>query len=255
LEIFCGENHSAIRALREFCDNPQNLHVVTMGDVESLDVEARCNPSILIDIRAWKPLEKFKPGHFDLIWCSIPCPEYSRTKNGRLRNLSEANAVGLAAVKAMFSLEPSFWIIENPTGLLREQPYMQPLKRFLKSTTYCKFDDFEYRGETDIWTNVPVALPHCRLVPCDQKKRTGRHAGTKQRGPSRNGTPGNKLEVLHRVPSGLIQAILRVAFIPDAMVAAKYLPGDLAPGMRRIFLHTYGGNPAAKQRCRRRGHA
>jgi hypothetical protein len=44
---------------------------------------------------------------------------------------------------------------------------MQPLKRFLKSTTYCKFDDFEYRGETDLWTNVPVALPHCRLVPCD----------------------------------------------------------------------------------------
>jgi site-specific DNA-cytosine methylase len=121
LEIFCGEKHNAIRALREFCDNPQNLHVVTMGDAESLDVEARCQPAILTHIRAWKPLENFKHGHFDLIWCSIPCPEYSRAKNGRLRNLSEANAVGLAAVKAMFSLEPPFWVIENLTGLLREQ--------------------------------------------------------------------------------------------------------------------------------------
>jgi hypothetical protein len=55
------------------------------------------------------------------------------------------------------------------------------------------------------------------------------------------------------MPSGLIQAIIRVAFIPDALEAGKYLPGDLGPEMRRIFLRTYGGNPAAKQRCRRRG--
>jgi len=37
-------------------------------------------------------------------------------------------------VKAMFSLEPKWWVIENPTGLLREQKYMRPLKRFLKPT-------------------------------------------------------------------------------------------------------------------------
>lgn len=239
LEIFCGENHSAIRALRKFCENPENLNIVTMGDAESLDIEARCNPSVLADVRSWRPLKTFKRGHFDLIWCSIPCPEYSRAKNGRLRNLPEANEVGLAAIKAMFSLEPRWWVIENPTGLLREQAYMQPLKRFLKPTSYCKFG-FNYRGETDIWTNVPVSLPHCRLVPCDQKRRTGRHAETKQRGPSRNGTPGNKLADLHRVPLGLIGAILEVAFLPGATRALEYLPRDLSPKMRGEFLRVYG---------------
>ena len=247
LEIFCGENHSAIRALRKFCDNPENLHVVTMGDAESLDIESRCNPSILTDVRNWNPLKTFKPGHFDLIWCSIPCPEYSRAKNGRLRNLPEANAVGLAAVKAMFSLEPRWWVIENPTGLLREQAYMQPLKRFLKPTSYCKFG-FNYRGETDIWTNVPVALPHCRLVPCDEKRLTGQHTSVKQRGRSRNGTPGNTLEDLHRVPLGLIGAILEVAFLPGAMRALNYLPRDLSPGMRETFVRTYGRGKGAEAR-------
>ena len=93
-----------------------------------------------------------------------------------------------------------------------------------------------------------MSLPHCRLVPCDEKRRTGRHSETKQRGPSRNGTPGNKLEDLHRVPLGLIEAILAVAFLPDATRALKYLPRDLSPGMRRTFLRTYGERVTRRER-------
>ena len=227
MELFCGENHSAVRAILELCDNPELMKLVRVDLAETLDNNPACSPSILADITKWDPIKAgYKPGQFQFIWCSIPCTEYSRAKTGA-RNLELADKVGRAAVRTIFKLKPDVFVIENPTGLLRDRPFMRCLRKFLKSTTYCMFSGFKYRKETDIYTNVDVPLKHCRTTPCREKRLTGKHPETAQRGPSKNGTPGNTLATLHRVPHELVQLIFKYAFLPETITVSKYLPDDL----------------------------
>jgi hypothetical protein len=227
LELFCGENHSAVCAILELCENPEFLKLVRVNVAETLDNNPACSPSILADITKWDPIKAgYKPGQFQFIWCSIPCTEYSRAKTGA-RNLKLADKVGRAAVRTIFKLKPDVFVIENPTGLLRDRPFMRGLRKFLKSTTYCMFPGFKYRKETDIYTNVDVPLKHCRTTPCREKRLTGVHPETAQRGPSKSGTPGNTLATLHRVPHELVQLIFKYAFLPETITVNKYLPEDL----------------------------
>jgi hypothetical protein len=229
LELFCGENHSAVNALLALCANPEYLNVVRDGLVETLDVDPKCAPTILADITRWDPIKHgSKTGQFQFIWCSIPCTQYSVAKTtGKPRDLKTADRIGRAAIRTIFKLRPEIFALENPRGLLRDRPYMRPLRRFLRSVSYCMFQGYIYRKETDIYTNVDVPFRNCRTTPCNIKRRTGRHPETAQRGPSANGAPGNSLEQLHSVPHELIQMLLIYGFFPDKLKVQKYLPEDL----------------------------
>ena len=223
--MFCGENHSCETAAKMLEDDPEARDLLEITTV-TLDFDEKCHPDLLKDILQWEPLQDFKPGEFDLVWASIPCQEYSRAKTTAPRDLESADAVGRATVQAILDLAPAVFVIENPNGLLRHRDYMQPLLKYLKPTTYCVWG-FPYKKETDIFTNIEVHLPHCRLVPCEYFRKHGRHAETAQRGNSKNGTPGNSVERLHRVPHGLIIELLKHAFIPSSRAPKGYLPEDL----------------------------
>ena len=74
-------------------------------EVVSLDIVSKFKPTILCDIRSWD-YTTF-PGHFDMVWASPVCTEYSRD-----------------APAAHF--DPLMWVIENPaTGLLKTRPFME----------------------------------------------------------------------------------------------------------------------------------
>ena len=118
-------------------------------------------------------------------------------------------------------------MIEDPFGLFRGRDYGKPFLRFLKPTSYCQYSGFKYEKFTDIFSNVNCTLPHCRSSLCEYKLTHGRHAETAQRGSSSNGTPGNTLEDLHRVPHELVQKLFRSAFFPAKEAIASYLPGDV----------------------------
>lgn len=94
----------------------------------------------------------------DIIWASPPCTSYSvaaiyhhRPKSG---NLSEFAIKSDKMVNKVFDiikqLNPKYWYIENPRGMLRKQNFMINVPK--TTVWYCKYGDTRAKP-TDIWTN------------------------------------------------------------------------------------------------------
>ena len=200
VEVFSGPNKSASRAIIDLCANPDMLTVITV------DREEKYQPDLCLDVLRWNPTTALG-GRVDFMWLSPPCPAYSKANTRGRRDLKGADATAKAAFRLIEQIQPTAWVVENPTGMMRNRPWFRLYLKFLKPTTYCSYDGFKYRKETDIVTNIPCHLPHCRLTPCPYKAKHGKHMETAQQGASLNGTPGNRLAKLHRVPHGLVQRL------------------------------------------------
>ena len=90
-----------------------------------------------------------------------------------------------AAFRIIKHVDPDFWTLENPVGLLKEQPIMNKYSKYLHTTCYCRFG-FPYRKATNTWSNIPDLedLPMCdSRTPCAIKRKHGRHLVTAQAGP------------------------------------------------------------------------
>ena len=131
-------------------------------EVTSLDL-ARAD--INIDILDWDYQNEFKPGDFDVIWCSPPCTFFSplrRCNIGRFGITAESIEEDIQN-KGIPLLRKSEEIIEyfKPKFYFIENGMMSRLKNFVaKNPTqfytvdYCSYG-FEYRKRTNIWTNLP----------------------------------------------------------------------------------------------------
>ena len=88
--------------------------------VMSLDLN---NADINADVLNWN-YKEFDKGHFDFIWASPPCTEYSVAKSTGERNIEYANRIVLKTLDIIDYFNISCWVIENPqTGLLKMQPF------------------------------------------------------------------------------------------------------------------------------------
>ena len=156
----------------------------------------------------------------EFVWCSPPCIQYSkaRTYAKTPRDLDTADAIVAACMQIVDDLNPVKWVLENPaTGLLPKRAVIERWARHLQLTTYCKWG-FEYRKATAIWTNAIIDLPYCcRGDRCSAFLHTGPgkgyHACVAQRGRRvySNGAVavgGRTLCRLHRVPEGLVRALI-----------------------------------------------
>jgi len=121
----------------------------TLGfDVVSLDLKhADINTDILnLDFSV------YEPKHFDVIWASPPCTEYSKALTTRTRNISSANQIVLKTLEIIEYLNPTYFVLENPqTGLLKEPTFMYGMP--YKDIDYCKYG-MPYRKRTRLWNNV-----------------------------------------------------------------------------------------------------
>ena len=96
-------------------------------NVISLDLKYA---AINCDILEWD-YTQFDRNHFQVIWASPPCTEYSRAKTTAVRKMDYANSIVLKTLEVIRHFNCQYWIIENPqTGLLKEQPFMSELKYF-----------------------------------------------------------------------------------------------------------------------------
>lgn len=101
----------------------------------------------------------FKP---DVIWASPPCETFSvasighHWKGGKGAYVPKTDKAKLGqelvlkTLEIITELQPKYWIIENPRGMLRKMPFMQDLKR--TTVTYCQYGDTRMKP-TDLWTN------------------------------------------------------------------------------------------------------
>ena len=175
-------------------------------EVVSLDLK---DADINCDILEWD-YTIYPTGHFDVIWASPPCTEYSRAKTTGVRKINDANKIVLRTLEIIEYLNPTYFIIENPqTGLLKEQSFMYGMP--YKDIDYCKYG-MPYRKRTRLWNNVFNWIPQ-PLCKKDCNSMNGkRHKETAQRMPNgkKEGWGNNqcfKQSDLYVIPESLIYDI------------------------------------------------
>ena len=94
----------------------------------------------------------------DIIWASPPCTSYSvaaishhRPKSGNLSEFAiKSDKMVNKVLDIIKQLNPRYWYIENPRGMLRKQNFMINIPK--TTVWYCKYGDTRAKP-TDIWTN------------------------------------------------------------------------------------------------------
>lgn len=156
----------------------------------TVDFDKQFNPNLCIDIFNFNVSmlpEEFK--HPDIVWASPPCTKFSILQVGRnwrkegnnyfTKNKETDEAIELIkrTLLVINQLNPKFWFIENPRGMLRKMDFMPNEKR--KTITYCKYG-MPYQKATDIWNNCDSWIPKeiCKAnSPCHVRSPRGSRTG------------------------------------------------------------------------------
>ena len=168
-------------------------------EVLSLDLK---DADINCNILDWD-YTTYSVGHFDVIWASPPCTEYSVAKTVGIRKIDVANQIVLKTLEIIEYLNPTHFILENPqTGLLKSQDFMHGIP--FKDIDYCKYG-MPYRKRTRLWNNVFNWIPR-ELCKKDCNSMDGNvHMATAQRGGKKDRPQNNSLSLLHSIPPALIE--------------------------------------------------
>ena len=207
IELFSGTS-SVSRALKRACSRLYDVRV------ESVDIHPKYHPTTCVDIRKWdyrQAIDSFlstrRPRDVVVVHASPPCTEYSIAKTTGKRDLKTADQIVQRALRILNYARPDYWTIENPVGLLRTRPFMQRLRKYSNTCSYCRYGK-AIRKNTDIWTNVDVNLKRCCSdTPCRTKAKYGTHLITAQAGPSGK-IPGSRSgERVYGIPSRLVASV------------------------------------------------
>lgn len=157
-------------------------------EVFSVDIEPFTNIDLVGDIMQLDLAQiPFKP---NIIWASPPCPKFSvlriyqnwnnnkgfYTPKGKAPK--EAIAMVKHTIRIIQQLQPDYYFIENPRGMLRKMKFMERLP-IRNTVTYCQYG-YDYMKPTDIWTNCETwnPKPMCKYgSPCHIAAPTGGASG------------------------------------------------------------------------------
>jgi len=157
----------------------------------TIDINPKFNPDLVSDIMELSTediINKFSSP--DVIWASPPCNCFSvascylhwKKVGSDYKPQTERAVASQDLVKHTLALiqeiNPSYWFIENPRGMLRKMPFMRGWQR--ATITYCQYGDTRMKP-TDIWGNMLVDLnfkPTCNYgdechIPAPRGANTG----------------------------------------------------------------------------------
>ena len=208
---FINEAYSIMKLLELFAGTQSVGKIARELGMDVVSLDRDMPADINTDIMDWD-YTQFPNKHFDAIWASPPCTEYSVAKTIGVRDIEGANEVVQQTLDILEHFEPKYWMIENPqTGLLKDQLCMYGLP--FVDVDYCKYG-MPYRKRTRIWNNVfqwkprPLCMRDCFSMDEGGK----RHKATAQRGPSMRGDArdNNKhaQSQLYVIPPDLIRELL-----------------------------------------------
>jgi len=171
-------------------------------EVISIDILKKFKPTICTNIMDWD-YRSLPPSHFDTIWSSPPCTEYSKAKTRGERKIEEANKVVFRTLEIIRYFNPAKWFLENPhTGKLKEQRALMADLPFVVMD-YCRFG-YTYRKRTCFWTNQK-----CESRLCLGPGKCQGMVGNKHRNSCGNGTPDYTeraipLQTKYSIPGDLV---------------------------------------------------
>jgi site-specific DNA-cytosine methylase len=155
-------------------------------EIFTIDIEDKFNPSMVKDILGLE-IDDLPPEwrHPDIIWASPPCTCFSVASigrywvNGKPKDEKTHHAIKIVekTLSLIKEINPRFFFIENPRGMLRTQPMMAGYLR--RTITYCQYG-MPFQKPTDIWTNCWEWIPKsvcARGSPCHEPAPRGTKSG------------------------------------------------------------------------------
>jgi hypothetical protein len=154
----------------------------TFRDVKVISVDLESyktyTPTYETDILEWNYKNIYETGHFDIIWASPPCVNYSvlqyswigrkRLINGKKvvftkrimeEKMKESDKIIRKVLEIIDYFKPTYYFIENPyTGNLKNRCILDNDE--MKVCDYCMYGK-QYRKRTAIWTNRELTLKKC----------------------------------------------------------------------------------------------
>ena len=162
-----------------------------LGDnVFTSDIDPQFNTDYTIGVEQFDTSKV--PFKVDVIWASPPCETFSVASLGyhwtggkgayipKTQSCLDGIERVKRTIKIIEELNPKYWIIENPRGVLRKMPFMLGFRRV--TVTYCQYGDTRMKP-TDLWTNIPEEVwtprPMCKNgAPCHIAAPRGSSTGT-----------------------------------------------------------------------------
>jgi len=134
--------------------------------VVTLDIDHKFKPDLCMDVRSFRG----RMGSFDIVLASPPCQGFSTAalgyhwRHGPDKVVEEGISIVKACKRVINEVEPRFWVLENPMGMLRKIMGLPTETIF-----YCSYGH-PLKKPTDLWHNLPRRLKR----PCVQHRTSPR---------------------------------------------------------------------------------
>tara|TARA_Y100000004_G_scaffold182147_1_gene228544 strand:+ start:3600 stop:4346 length:747 start_codon:yes stop_codon:yes gene_type:complete len=196
LYLWAGKEQSGVAAWKE-----DGHEIISVG------IDKDAGLTICKDIADVTLEELELLGPFDFIWASPDCKVWSLAalhmnhweKRGSEFVPMTARAIEMKSrvihtLDLIQGLNPTYWVLENPKGILRKMRFMQNYQHHLVS--YCQYGDTRMKP-TDLWGRFPATFypKYCGYnQPCHEPSPRGSHE---------TGTQGMEWEERILIPYGL----------------------------------------------------
>jgi hypothetical protein len=178
-------------------------------DCDSLDMDPRFAPTFCVNILEWD-YKALPRGHYDAIWASCPCEQYSIARsNARApRDLALADALVQRTLEIIEWFHPKAWFLENPAGSLLWRRFQFT---YVVQTSYCAYN-FPYRKLTRVASNLRFLLrDQCSGAGVCAQMVGSRHRQHAQKGGGGSENVFHTRDELHRIPGELCDDVVAAA--------------------------------------------